>query len=214
MKEIKEINAKNFIEAWRRFAAEHQPILLKTIRNTKEMTPKVVGKSIRSSKDSPLGDFLHDFFDESIIYRTEEYKIDLVFAKPDNFSRTDIITDINNESSGFYPVNYEILIEHEYRRSKCWEEMTKLTYYKARLKVLITYLNAKTGDNDPDSQTRDALVKDFSNIIASSNKYLPENPQTEYVFILGQRIIDSGIEQLEWYKFISCFGDFWQFKRV
>lgn len=96
------------------------------------------------------------------------------------------------------------LIEHENNYLLSYEEMIKLTYQRAKLKVVITY---------PESINEFEILKEnFLNIISQSNSSiaLNENHSTEYLLIIGY-LIES--KQIEWKNFIVKIEDLWN-KRI
>ena len=69
---------------------------------------------------------------------------------------------------------------------KCYEEMTKLTYAKSRLKVLITY-NWDSEPNQNYYHVKDILKDNFRKIIKQANANFSENEETQYMLIVFQR---------------------------
>jgi hypothetical protein len=139
--------------------------------------------------------------DNSLRYRKEDAKIDLVFGK-ENF-----IIDVKNSNkinnSCFYPKVYEIIVEHENNIATAWQEMVKLTTFRAKLKVLITY-NWGEDENDKKDYSKniETTAQNFGNIIKQTNEVFPENPDTEYLLIIGQR----KVENVFWHYFIYNAG--------
>ena len=46
------------------------------------------------------------------------------------------------------------------------------------------------------------LKNNFSKIIRQANNDFQENPETEYILIIGQKLIKNENSYLKWYKFI------------
>lgn len=136
---------------------------------------------------SPFGDFFIKKI-KGLRYRTEDGLVDMGMSIQDNFKGLETF-DKNGESIplktwNFFPSNYDVLVEHENDIWSCWQEIAKLAYSKAKLKVLITY-NWNT--NNPNEWSREiSLVESyFSNILGQTNSVFPENPDTEYLLIVG-----------------------------
>ena len=94
-----------------------------------------------------------------------------------------------------YPTNYDILIEHENDIKLCYQEMIKLTYYKSSLKVLVTYNYDENAENQW-QKTEANAVANFSSILQQTNSEMPENKDTEYLFIIGQ--MKKNLPVLKW----------------
>ena len=93
----------------------------------------------------------------------------------------------------FYPNVYDIILEHENDVNKSWEEMFKLTRFRARLKVLITYLEFKVDS----SEQMERLRNNFKEIIQLSNQ--DYEPNEEYILIAGERYEVNKKDMLRWY---------------
>jgi len=176
----------------------------------KTWTKETIGLPVSEEENSPFGDFIKS--KTGLRYRKEDGLVDLTFAPDKNFEgifslhekpkdRSDVLKK-DPEKVPFYPRYYSILVEHENDIYKCYEEMAKLTYSRARLKVLITY-NENTDDTSDYKYAIDILLENFRTIIKQANQKYPENSETEYLFVIGQ--IDS--DKLVWYSYIfDCNG--------
>jgi hypothetical protein len=81
--------------------------------------------------------------------------------------------------------------------------MIKLTYSRARLKVLITY-NENVDASSDYKYANEILIKNFNTIITQANERYPENRDTEYLIIIGQ----LNNEKLIWYPYVFDYkGD-------
>lgn len=196
------MNAKDFIRIWEEFIFEisKKEDVFSKYQDDSEWTKLVLGENRgNSSISSTLGNFIRQ--KSCLEYRTEDSKIDIAFGnKNDNFSG--IKSYNKNESvineSNFYPKDYPLLIEHENKIEYCWQEMMKLTYLRAKLKVLITYNWFK------DDGKRIDLIKDnFGKIIEQANSDIQEDIQTEYLLIVGHCIKD----EIHWHNFIFNFNE-------
>ncbi|NMM50754.1 hypothetical protein [Marinigracilibium pacificum] len=130
-------------------------------------------------KESDLVNNICEKFD--LRHRPEEYKIDIVFAPNKNLSEISSLVS----SEEFFPPSYSIILEHENNIKDCWREMSKLTHYKARLKVLVCYKDYN--ESIPKEDITNEYLEDFKSIVRESNTHYCENPETEYLMIIGQR---------------------------
>lgn len=100
----------------------------------------------------------------------------------------------------YYPSEILILLEHENNISDCWREMIKLTYKRAKLKVLITYSKYESVSGEVANEVR-LLSENFQTIIKQSNEIHREEPNTEYLLIVGLWSKDKIQNwKLSWYK--------------
>ncbi|MCD4697736.1 MAG: hypothetical protein K8S16_16045 [Bacteroidales bacterium] len=196
---MSKINAINFIKCWKEF--DNKESLIKYWDEPK-WTERIIGPRKSTRKKSPLGKFLEDYFDkENIVklkYLTENYKIDLVLSScgNDNFEINDIEGN-KLKIEDFYPRSYSILVEHENDIRTCWEEMAKLTYFKARLKVLITYNDSLKRDEYNERVSKE-ICENFEKIIMQSNSIYPENDLTEYLLIIGNKTTQNNKDYIKW----------------
>lgn len=196
------ISAKEFGHYWTEFIK--QEIL--TISDWEEWydheyktwTEKTIGLPVAEEKNSPFGDFIKS--KTGLKYRKEDGLVDLTFASDNNFEgilslkekpedRRDVLRK-GPEKIPFYPRYYSILVEHENDINKCYEEMAKLAYFRAKLKVLITY-NENVDLKDDYMYLEEIAVQNFSEIKQQSNENFPENKNTEYLLLVGQKRKDT-----------------------
>lgn len=199
---MNKLNAKIFIDTWSKFSKEK----IEPVSNWQTLyyqndkwTKKFIGGRKKGIVNSPIGDFFKKKF-PSIEFRTEDGTFDLVFTSQKKFS--DIKTISINHSEiidpiGFYHVGYDVIIEIENESKRCWEEMTKLTWIIAPLKVLITY-NHYSKNEATIKCENDILINNFSKIISQSNKFSKENNSVKYVLIVGNNFKSK----LNWRYFI------------
>lgn len=208
------VTAENFLKIWdgfaRKFVDDRNLLLGKYLTSWKYntlWTKEILGDASTENKSSPLGEYLTNCF-KNVRYRAEEWKVDLVLAKEENHSS---LKDMSyNDSSllpidakWFFPPYYQALIEHENNIELCYEEMVKLTYLRARLKILITY-NYEFSDQTAFTEIEKTINyarNNFQKIIRHTNSEFPENEDTEYVLIVGQSFKGSLGTFLRWYKF-------------
>jgi len=157
-------------------------------------------------KVSPLGNYLESYYfteaHKRVECRTEYDKIDLVIGKSDNnfqFNR-EYESQKKRNASIFYPKVFEIIIEHENDFKSCWQEMTKLTYRKARLKVLITY-NKPNENGKEHREILEVLRTNFRDIIMQANREFPENEMTQYILIIGQKVYINKYLKWDYFAF-------------
>lgn len=122
---------------------------------------------------------------------------DIGFTLTDNFDGIQSL-DRNYEkmelkTCDFFPKNYDVLLEHENDIWTCWEEAAKLYYAKAKLKVLATY-NWHTSEQGKWLKEIALVEEYFSKILNQTNSLFPENPETQYLLIIGNFIE----EKLSW----------------
>lgn len=157
-----------------------------------------IGPKCSEEANSPFGEYLKNKI--GLRYRKEDGSVDLAFADNKNFKNVLSLHKQESErinvvkENSFYPNYYEILVEHENNIYLCFEEMIKLTYFRARLKVLITY-NENVDDTSDYYYANEILVTNFSKIISQANEKYPENMNTLYLLIVGQ--LNNG--KLIWY---------------
>ena len=192
------LNADSFIEGWEQFS---QDFISKNLdwltlyENNTEWSARFLGGKKSCSERSPIGNFFKSKFPE-LNYRTEDGSFDLVFSFASNYSKLFYLN--RNEiacfdAEGFYPTMYDVIIEVENDCRCSWQEMTKLTWVRSPLKVLITY-NWHPSDTLIWRTERKMLIDTFSNIIHQSNQTFKDNTQTEYLLIIG----NNGDNKLNW----------------
>jgi len=158
--------------------------------------------------NSPIGEFIKS--KTGLRYRKEDGLVDLAFAPDNNFEgilslhekqeeRIDVLKK-DPEKVPFYPRYYNILVEHENDIYRCFEEMAKLCYCRARLKVLITYNeNVDSTGNYP--YVKETVISNFNKIIEQSNEEFKENSDVEYLLLIGQK--DQN--KLNWFSYAYNF---------
>lgn len=183
-------------------AGEVSIATIKNYTENKTWTKLILGSAHRTATDSPFGNFTCES-KSNLEYRTEEFKIDLVFSKiqPPKTDLFDIRSEQKlNANKDYYPRTYEIIVEHENDVNLCWEEMYKLTRIRAKLKVLVTYLNY----NINDSLQLNLLTKNFSKIVKECNEEIIVNGE-EYLLIAAKRhkVNDKNIIDWNYISFSS-----------
>lgn len=187
------MKATAFIELWKDF---HNKYIKKNSWEDKYpssplWTDFIIGKKTSEECNSPLGDFITSRFQSR--YRKEDGLCDLSIVSKSNFTKINSLhEDCSNRinvipDNTFLPSQYFILIEHENNIYLCYEEMAKLVYQRAQLKILITY-NEDSDINDDYEYISDAVISNFSKIISQSNEKLNENIETEYLLLIGQKM--------------------------
>lgn len=186
---MKQFIATEFIKSWKEFSVQfmtENPDWLKAYQRDGTWSPKFLVTKSSNSKISPIGNFLKDKF--KLRYRTEDGSFDIAFSSANNFEN---IPSIKNDQ--FYPAYYDIIIEVENKFNRAWQEMTKLTWVRCPLKVLVTY-NSSDENDSKIALENEMLVQSFTTIIDQSNKNFADNVQTEYLLIIG----NAKDENLNW----------------
>lgn len=180
MNNPKLFDADAFIAAWKEFTnafVSGHPAWQKAYQDNASWSKLFLGGKKSTSKGSPIGDFFsekHDFR-----YRTEDGSFDIALSTAKNYNELPIHLD----DSVFYPRTYDIIIEIENYAESAWQEMTKLTWVRCRLKVLITYHFNK--DESKWDTENEMLIKSFETIIKQSGENIREDDRTEYLLIIG-----------------------------
>ncbi|MEX0568104.1 MAG: hypothetical protein Q6363_002965 [Candidatus Njordarchaeota archaeon] len=120
-------------------------------------------------------------------YRFEDYKIDVVLAGCANLI-------YEQYDDRFWPLERLVLVEHESFIENVIEELYKLLYWRAPLKVFISYPSQSS------KKSIDDYMKTFAEIIKRSNKWFPENSETQYLFIIGQ--MNESRKGLKWQAYV------------
>ena len=126
--------------------------------------------------------------EQMLKYRREHYTIDAIFI-----GGTDLFM-----SDYWYPSELHVLIEHEMREN-IEEEMWKLIHWRAPLKVIIFY------DWDEDVKSTNlridwvnTKIKKLLEMLDTVNAFFPENVDTEYLFLIGNRMDVNSIPAWRW----------------
>lgn len=116
----------------------------------------------------------------------EPFRLDGVFVRPDF------------KLVGNYPLPIIVGIEHENDLRTFVQEITKLAHVRCPLKVGITYTLAVPGPVPQEVVTRSQeYIKNMvTEISISLNKCIAEDPQAEYIYLLG---VEFQFLELEWY---------------
>ncbi|UPU37813.1 hypothetical protein M1B72_08930 [Geomonas paludis] len=123
-----------------------------------------------------------------LLYRNQWYTVDALYVSGENLF----------PKKGEYPSSLQVLIEHEHGED-LEEEMWKLIHWRAPLKVIIGY------DWSEIEKTTDARrswaankVTKLLKMLQTVNDSFLENPDTEYLFLMGRRF---EAEPLSWTAF-------------
>lgn len=192
------LDMDTFVNCWREFTEKlgkgpNANILEMYNASSYEWTKFIIGDKRSLNSGSPFGEFFKETFGNNYIYRSEDGSVDMSFYQNEFVSGVQAITkldttkNVNQEILNNYPLTYDVLVEHENDVSRAYEEMYKLTYFRARLKVLITYNWNGDTKNDFHS-TFKKLCSNFETIIKQTNKKFIENDETDYLLIVGQKI--------------------------
>lgn len=181
------MNASGLIECWKDFSVIQPFLNPSNWNNTKSWTIETIGRASFEGEHSPFGKALCEKNKDTLIYRKEEWNIDLVIARKERLSTTAI--GVEPSANWLLPAIYEVCLEHETNCLDSWQEMIKLIYMRAKLKVLISY-NIDS-DGTPSQEERVVgverrVVEQFDSMIDASNQVHADNPATEYAMILGR----------------------------
>ncbi|MCX2743656.1 hypothetical protein OO013_07260 [Mangrovivirga sp. M17] len=172
---MEKVNAENFKTFWKENITH-------LINSDKNFLDKYLNNKSWTDYFLKEGDIINLIKKEfGLRERPEEYKIDMVFAPKKNLSEISTLVS----SGEFFPPCDSIILEHENNIKDCWREMSKLTHYKARLKVLVCYKDYNESISKEDITNE--YLEDFKSIVRESNTHYSENPETEYLMIIGQR---------------------------
>ena len=162
--------SKNFCNA--------NPNWLDLYYQDKNWTERFISRPTSSSDKSEFGNKFLSFSEDEFKYRTEDGTIDLAFSRKSNFYNNEIETlDKSKISDFFWPKQYDLILEHENNIKCSWQELLKLSYISAKLKVLITY-NTKNDLKTMELENRimhDNLLEVVKNDIAFD----------EYLLLIG-----------------------------
>lgn len=190
------ITADRFVELWLELSKSHD-LKNKYQLTNKTWTESLIGKATCRNEQSPFGIFIKEQTNKNFVCRNEDGDVDMSLSGYGAFEVFPVGKKNVQEmiSLNDYPTNYNILIEHENDIKLCYQEMIKLTYYKSSLKVLVTYNYDENAENQW-QKTEANAVANFSSILQQTNSEMPENKDTEYMFIIGQ--MKKNLPVLKW----------------
>jgi hypothetical protein len=193
---MKPITAADFVETWKEFSQEftkRETGWIDAYESATEWSRLFLGSKRCVNNGSPIGDEFKEKHPE-LYYRTEDGSFDISFFSAPGFQNIPSLTRLGaylEVDRLSYPVAYDILVEIENSARDAWREMTKMTWVQCRLKVVVTYFHKHSGEEE-------LLRQSFQSIISQSNPALKENPDTEYLLLIGN---NEG-KQLNWKSFI------------
>jgi hypothetical protein len=189
------ISASAFIELWKEFwpASLANKKFDESKGMSTNLTEQIIGNKItQTNNGSPLGDFIMNYFKGNLTYIKEDCLFDLSvyyseeFKKVWNYEVDEKAVEIDTRSNTLNA----ILVEHENEILHTHQEMIKLTYVKARLKVIIVY------DRWDDIEfAKKRLGGNLKQIIYQANSRLVEPLTTEYLLIIGN---SSNHNNIDW----------------
>lgn len=189
------VSANSFIQLWKEFTEviAKDVNIKEALKTEKGVTHLIVGEKRTEKENSTLGDFIVEFYKGmKLSYIKEDALFDLSVYYNETFQ--DLLSyDVDESAKKLREdilTTNAILIEHENNILMSYEEMIKLTYVKARLKVIITYDRWNDG-----IFAKMRLSKNLHQIVSQANKLIPEYELTEYLIIIGQNNGDS----VTWY---------------
>lgn len=140
--ELSAQNILNFIVTYSEsFTTKYSKTWKKWYESNSDWTKHFFTSKNSTEHGAPFGDALKKHF-EGYRYRTEDGLSDLALALESQFYE-DILEPKNNMNliNGFWPKEYSMLVEHENEIYSCWQELIKMSYSKAKFKLLITYFS-------------------------------------------------------------------------
>lgn len=183
------IKAIDFIKIWTEFIIKitSDSNWVDYYSNNKKWSEFIMGEK-NNIQNSPFGNFASNKYE--FRYRKEDGLTDLSISSTKNFNEIKSLHETNNldviKQDFYYPRYYDILIEHENNIYFCYQEMIKLTYSKAKLKVLITY-NENSVEDENYMYIQRQVVSNFSSVIKQANSNLTESESTKYLLLIGQK---------------------------
>lgn len=198
---MKQIDATKFIKVWKSMNESIKETWAQHWVNNTKWTNFLLGEAKASEKDSLIGESLKNAFSKTLKgyprYKTEDGKFDLTFTLHPNYKPIQTLGENwerkqnKIEDNIYYPTIYDILIEHENEIYSSWHEIAKLTFSRAFLKVLITYHSIDKSDKSISYENkiqaeRDMMIERMNSIIVQSTEFFEDNPQTEYLLIIGR----------------------------
>ena len=125
-------------------------------------------------------------------------KMNLIWWDREPFRLDGAFIRLDSKVVGNYRLPIIVAVEHENDLRTFVQEITKLAHIRSPLKVGITYTSPIPG---PASQqlilsSQEKIKSVVIEISTSLNKWVGEDPQTEYVYLLG---VESQPSELDWY---------------
>lgn len=199
---MKKITAQVFYQHWLSFSKLELELENKwkdAWNTSKDWSKLILGTKTSSNSDSPIGNYFKEKYKKELRYRTEDGLYDLSFSLGGNIKT---IPSLNSKyetdkfelgSEIYYPSVYDVLLEHENEIYDSWQEVAKLAYVRAYLKVLVTYHTDNLAEYQIANE-RKMMIDTFNTIVKQCSKEFSDNSQTEYLLILGRN--KSGV--LSW----------------
>ena len=178
------ITLQNFLEA---FLDEYN---LQLSNNKKLFLDQYYNTEFMLRKDGFLENVMNRLQskEQMLEYRRENYTIDALFIGGIDLFKSDY----------WYPSELHVLIEHE-KRENIEEEMWKLIHWRAPLKVIMFY------DWDEDEKSTnlrinwaETKINMLLEMLNTVNSFFPENVDTEYLFLIGNRMDVNSIPTWRW----------------
>ncbi|HED38889.1 MAG TPA: hypothetical protein ENJ13_00495 [Chromatiales bacterium] len=121
-------------------------------------------------------------------YKREYYTLDALYVGGENLYR----------QNRTYPSELNVLIEHE-QGDNVEEEMWKLIFWRSPLKVIIFYdWNEYEKTTNARREWLDRKLIKLVDMLNKANAYFPENQETNYLFIIGNRVEKDQLPNWRW----------------
>ena len=185
---MKYIQPNDFLEAyrneWIKLVEKNSDEITESYRNSKTWTSYMV------SKDGFLSKIMNRLSEKypGLEYKREYYTLDALYVGGEDLFR-------ENKT---YPSELHALIEHE-QGGNVEEEMWKLIFWRSPLKIIIFYdWNEYEKDTSARKDWLNCKIKKLINMLSDANIYFQENANTNYLFIIGNRIDKDQLPQWRW----------------
>ena len=121
-------------------------------------------------------------------YKREYYTLDALYVGGENLYR----------QNRTYPSELNVLIEHE-QGDNVEEEMWKLIFWRSPLKVIIFYdWNEYEKTTNARREWLDRKLIKLVDMLNKANAYFSENQETNYLFIIGNRVEKDQLPNWRW----------------
>jgi len=189
-----------FKEVWTERMEEDQAGLLAAYAKRPAWTNYMLGRR-REDGDGSFLKAVMEKLERSLKYKREWYTVDSLFVSGETLH-------LPSGHDHYFSSRLDVLVEHEHGGS-IEEEMWKLIFWRAPLKVLIAYdywESKKEGKEKKRRWLADKMER-LQAMLASANRAFPENGNTEYLFLVANREKKGGDPRWRW----NCaHGPDWQ----
>ena len=189
-----------FKEVWTERMEEDQAGLLAAYAKRPAWTNYMLGRR-REDGDGSFLKAVMEKLERSLKYKREWYTVDSLFVSGETLH-------LPSGHDHYFSSRLDVLVEHEHGGS-IEEEMWKLIFWRAPLKVLIAYdywESKKEGKEKKRRWLADKMER-LQAMLVSANRAFPENGNTEYLFLVANR--EKEDEDPRW-RWNCAHGPDWQ----